>query len=244
MRRWPKAALLSLAALLVPSPVLAYRPFDGTDAAVAEPGQVEAELGPVEYLRQGSERSLIAPAATINYAFAPRWEAVLESAAVHGLSAGSRRSSLVGNGAFLKTVLREGSLQDQPGPSLATEFGLLLPGVNSEPGTGGRIAGILSQQWRSLTVHLNAAASITREQHGDLFLDLIVEGPHDWPVRPVAEVFREREFGGTGTNSALVGAIWQLSETLSFDAALRGARSGGHSQGELRAGLTVAFPLP
>ena len=29
----------------------AYRPFDGTDAAVAETGEIEIELGPVEYLR-------------------------------------------------------------------------------------------------------------------------------------------------------------------------------------------------
>jgi hypothetical protein len=27
----------------------AYRPFDGTDAAVAEPGQVEIEFAPAEY---------------------------------------------------------------------------------------------------------------------------------------------------------------------------------------------------
>jgi hypothetical protein len=31
--------------------VHAYRPFDGTDAAVAETGEMEIELGPVEYLR-------------------------------------------------------------------------------------------------------------------------------------------------------------------------------------------------
>ena len=39
---------------------LAYRPFDGTDAAVAEPGQVEIELGPAQYLQIGSERTLVA----------------------------------------------------------------------------------------------------------------------------------------------------------------------------------------
>jgi hypothetical protein len=38
----------------------AYRPFDGTDATVAETGEVEIELGPVEYLRDGaSARSLL-----------------------------------------------------------------------------------------------------------------------------------------------------------------------------------------
>ena len=35
----------------------AYRPFDGTDAAVADTGEVEIELGPVEYLREEAERT-------------------------------------------------------------------------------------------------------------------------------------------------------------------------------------------
>jgi hypothetical protein len=49
----------------------AYRPFDGADAAVAAPGVVEFELGPVEYLRQGSERALFAPNVRLNYGFVP-----------------------------------------------------------------------------------------------------------------------------------------------------------------------------
>ena len=53
----------------------AYRPFDGTDAAVAETGEVEIELGPVEYLREGAERTLLAPNVRINYGFIPGWEA-------------------------------------------------------------------------------------------------------------------------------------------------------------------------
>src|SRR5438067_13836162 len=36
----------------------AYRPFDGTDAAVAETGEGEIELGPVEYLREGSDAQI------------------------------------------------------------------------------------------------------------------------------------------------------------------------------------------
>jgi hypothetical protein len=90
----------------------AYRPFDGTDAAVVEPGEFEVELGPAEYVRQGNERSLVAPAVTLNYGFADRWEFVLEGQTVHGLSSASRRTSLVGNAARLKGVLREGSLQE------------------------------------------------------------------------------------------------------------------------------------
>ena len=114
----------------------AYRPFDGTDAAVAETGELEIEFGALEYLREAAERALFAPNLRINYGFMPGWEAVLEGEVAHGFTAGIPGTSVVGNGAFLKGVLREGSLQEKPGPSVATEFGVLLPGVNDEHGTG------------------------------------------------------------------------------------------------------------
>jgi hypothetical protein len=85
----------------------AYRPFDGTDAAVADLGGMAIELGPVE----GVERALFAPNARINYGFTPGWEAVLEGIIVHRLTATLPGTSLVENGVFLKGVLREGALR-------------------------------------------------------------------------------------------------------------------------------------
>ena len=102
--------LWALSAIGWPSGAFAYRPFDGTDAAVADPGEVEVELGPLGYLREGSERTLIAPALTLNYGITQGWEAVVEGQGNQGLSTGNRRSSLVDNGVLLKGVLREGSL--------------------------------------------------------------------------------------------------------------------------------------
>ena len=96
--------------------VEAYRPFDGTDAAVAEMGEIEIELGPVEYLREGAERMLLAPDLRINYGFIPGWEMALEGKLTHGLTAGVSGTSLVESQALLKGVLREGTLQEKPGP--------------------------------------------------------------------------------------------------------------------------------
>jgi hypothetical protein len=224
---------------------LAYRPFDGTDAAIAEPGQVEVELGPAQYLQTGSERTLVAPTVVLNYGLSERWELVLQSEAVHSLMEDSSRSSLVGNGLFLKAVLREGSLQGKPGPSIATEFGFLLPDINVDPnsGTGGSLAGIVSQQWPWMTVHFNAAVAITRQQTADAFVGVIVEGPHAWPLRPVAEVFYERDFGGVTTTSALVGAIWQVRDNIAFDIGLRGAQVNDQPLREVRFGVTFGFPV-
>src|SRR6516225_341847 len=143
--------------------VEAYRPFDGTDAAVAETGEIETELGPVEYLRAGAERSLFAPDLRINYGFILGWEAALEGKLTHGLTAGVLGTSLVESQALLKGVLREGSLQEKPGPSIATEFGVLLPGINDQHGTGAVLNGIVSQRWERGTVQLNMQIELTRQ---------------------------------------------------------------------------------
>ena len=60
------------------SGALAYRPFDGTDAAVAAPGEMEIELQPAGPLRDHEGTSLIAPHMVINYGFSEGWEAVFE----------------------------------------------------------------------------------------------------------------------------------------------------------------------
>ena len=208
-----------------------------------EPDKVEVELGPTEYIRQGAERLLVAPDLRLNYGVAEGWEAVIEGRTAHGLSTTVRRTSQVENGLFLKGVLRQGVLQDQPGASIATEFGLLLPGINDQPGVGGSIAAIVSQRWDPITVHLNAAAAVNREQHGDVFFSAIVEGPHDWSVRPVAEIAYDREFGRTDIKSALIGAIWEVHDDLAVDVGLRGGRVGDHTLAEIRAGLTFSFAV-
>jgi hypothetical protein len=224
------------------APALAYRPFDGTDAAVAAPGEVEIELQPAGRLRDQTGTSLIAPATVFNYGFSEGWEAVLEGQCQTPLSP-SGPTSLTAAGAFLKHVLQPGSLQDKTGPSVATEFGVLLPDSTGSSGVGASLAGIVSQRWDWGTIHLNAETALTRDHHADLFLGAIIEGPSKWSVRPVAEFFVEQAFGQFDTVSALVGLIWQAREDLSFDVGLRHALTNGRPVNEVRAGLTFSFPL-
>jgi hypothetical protein len=138
-------------------------------------------------------------------------------------------------------VLRPGSLQDQTGPSIATEFGVLLPEINGVHGVGASMAGIVSQRWDWGTVHLNVAASLTREHNGDVFTSMIVEGPSKWAIRPVAEVFYEDEANRGRTISGLLGLIWQVRDTLSFDVAVRHALTNGRPVDEIRIGTTFGF---
>ena len=193
-------------------------------------------------MREEGATTLIAPATVINYGLSEGWEAVLQGQGQTPLSP-SGPTSLTSAGAFLKHVLQPGSLQDKSGPSVATEFGVLLPDSTGNSGVGASLAGIVSQRWDWGTVHLNAAMALTREHHGDVFLGGIIEGPSKWAVRPVAEVFYENEFGKAETISGLVGLIWKVSNDLSFDVGLRHALTNGHPVNEIRAGLTFGFPL-
>jgi len=233
-------ALLVLVCLV--QPAWAYRPFEGTDAAVADLGELEVELQPAGAMKQGAAKTFVAPDWVVNLGFAEGWEAVVQGQGRFPLGQSDERASFAGAGVFLKHVLREGSLQDKTGPSIATEFGALLPGIDADAGVGASVAGIVSQRFEWGAIHLNAQAELTRDQHADAFFGAIIEGPSTWKVRPVAEVFYENEFGTAQTVSALVGAIWQVNEKLSFDIGLRHALVGGQSASEIRAGLTFAIP--
>jgi len=235
--------LLACAAATAASrPAVAYRPFDFTDAAVADVNELEIELGPAQFRRSQDERTLIAPVYVVNYGFAKNWELVLDGRGEHPLApADDTRSRLVGNALSLKGVLREGALQDKPGPSVATEFGVLLPGINDEQGFGASWLWVVSQRWSWGTVHLNAEAELTREHTADFAIGAIIEGPFDWKVRPVAEVRYEREIGVAETVSGLVGAIWKVRDNLALDVGVREAWVNQRPQTELRAGLTFAF---
>src|SRR5262249_39091722 len=179
--RW----LIIISVIGWPGSSLAYRPFDSTDAAVADVGELEIEMGPVEFRRSNAERTVIAPDYVFNYGFVKGWELVLEGRGEHPLPpADDTRSRLVGNGLFLKGVLREGVLQDKTGPSVATEFGVLLPGINDEHGVGASLLGIVSQRGEWGTVHFDAGAALTRDQHAHLYVGPVTERTTTWKQRP------------------------------------------------------------
>lgn len=62
------------------SQAYAYRPFDGTDAAVADPGEAEVELQPAGAQWSRGQNLLTAPQVVFNYGFLENREAVLATA--------------------------------------------------------------------------------------------------------------------------------------------------------------------
>ncbi len=231
---------VALAVCLDARPASAYRPFDGTDAGVAGLNEIEVELQPFGWQRTGSQSALVAPFVVINYGFAERWEVVLQTEMLSPITGGGE-PSIAATGAFLKYVIQPGVLQGQSGVSIATEFGPLLPGINTEPGVGFSWAGIVSQRWDWGTAHFNVETNLTRDHQAEAFLDVILEGPSTWTVRPVLETFYDKVWTQSESRSLLVGAIWQVEHDLALDAAFRYAMVNGRPVNEIRAGLTFAF---
>ncbi len=244
--RLRNARFVAAGLLFVPARAEAYRPFDGTDADVAEVGVFELELGPVQYYRLGSQNYLVAPELVLNLGIFDGTELVIDAeqfVALGPLESDVSRVSLLGDDVLVKHVFREGALQDKTGISLAAEGGVLTPEVNGSAGFGASLDVIVSYQWSWGTVHWNEWFQFTRDHDADLFSGVILEGPHDWTVRPVAEFFYDKDFSVDQTASALVGAIWTVSDALAFDVALRGAREGSDYAVEGKLGLTWAIPL-
>lgn len=234
----------ALATLLLASHAWAYRPFDGTDAAVAEEGVFELEAG-VGRTHIGDVDRLALPSMVFNYGLPRDTEIVLEGQVERelGSTADGPRDSLVDTDVSMKHVFVKGSLQDGTGPSVATECAVLLPEVHGSSGTGAECAAIVSNKWDALALHLNLGLGRTREHQTARTVSLIAEGPEKWSVRPVAELLAERDTGGGRLNSVLVGAIWQHGEDLAFDLGVRDARTGDSRFDEVRVGLTWSFAV-
>ena len=223
-------------------PAAAYRPFDQTDADVAAEHEIEIELGPVGIMRDDDGTTFI-PGFIFNYGFVAGFELVLDAHAAFlwgGRDVAARRRQHQ-TGLSIKHVLRVGSLQGETGPSIAAEVGALLPTIPVAGDAGGALTVIVSQRWRHLTVHVNAEGDVTRAGGLAFIVGTIVEGPHEWTVRPVVELLTAHETDHTATYSTLVGAIWRASEVISPDLAVRAATEAGEPVYELRAGLTWSY---
>jgi len=237
-------AISAVVALVTAAPTaLAYRPFDGTDADVAGLGDFELELGPVHWYSQGDSHYLLAPATVLNLGFLPRWELVIDFQNSVGIDPppGEARDRLLDTDILTKTILLEGSLQGKgSGPSIAAEFGPLLPEVNGDESFGASLDVITSQRWSWMTIHLNSWLELSRgELKPDWFEGAIIEGDIDADVRPVSEWYVSYDFGAQQTTvSGLVGGIWKASESLDLDVGLREASVGGERATEVRLGIT------
>jgi len=234
--RWPLAVLV---------------PFFSTDAAVANAGEVEVELGYAAFRQNGNGTTIVAPALIANLGVARALELVGEFKLVNDLDGGDREPMRFEDSAIsLKWVAREGVLQERgPAPSLAVEMSVLLPTLRGEDRPGGELVGIASARALGWTYHLNGGPLV--EPGGDdlgAVWGVILEHGLTDSLRAVAEVNGESVRGSAANNSALVGAIWVVAapaplHELSFDVGVRHGISRAANEWGGTAGLTFAFPV-
>jgi hypothetical protein len=230
--------------VLWPSIGLAYRPFDQTDADVAAPKEFELELGPLNFQHAPGSNAWV-PGYVLNLGLVRDLELVLEGDSLvrlGSLSPGTSRSQF-DNALLLKLVVREGSLQDALGPSVALEAGVLFPSIPHGGDLGASLAAIVSQRWDAATLHLNLLVERTRMGAFDVVGGAILEGPFRWALRPVGELYVDQSTTGTTLTSFLLGGIWRVSEAISLDAAFRVEPHAGGAVLEARLGFTWAFSV-
>ena len=228
--------------MFVPACAWAYRPFVSTDAAVADPNEVEIELGYFNLDRVHHENTISTPHMVLNYGIAKNVELVGEFTLQV-----SPDVELTDPAVSVKTVLKEGVLQEKPGLSVAVEAGPLLPStLPHQRGVGFEAIGVVSGKLEPVTVHVNGGGGLDRDdRHGFGVWGVIGEVPIHRKLRFVGEVNGESIQGERLNASALLGLIWQpTSKNLFLDAGIRHGITHAAPDWQFTLGLTFGFSLP
>ena len=215
---------------MLPTAAWAYRPFVSTDAAVADPREVEIELGYFNLAHTGGANTITTPGVVLNYGVVKNLELVGEFRLDVSPAVDVTDPAL-----SLKGVLREGVLQDKQGLSVAIEGGLLLPStVTGERRVGFETVGIVSGKLTPVVVHVNGGGGVDRS--GRLF--------GVWGVIGDVPVPEKSAEGLPPNNSVLIGVIWQpTSRNLFLDAGVRRGLSSAAPDWQFTVGLTFGFSL-
>ena len=226
-----------------PSSAWGYRPFASTDAAVADPKEMEIEVGYFTLERAKGRNTFIVPKVVLNYGIVRNLEIVGEFEVEKPQD---EELQLVDPGLFLKAVLKEGVLQEKTGVGFAVEVGPLLPSTaQGEKKLGFEGIGIVSGRLPPFTYHVNFGGGIDRAETNPFAIwGVIVELPVLPNLRLVGEANGESVKGKLPNNSGLLGFIWQLpSSKVLIDVGIRRGISSGAPDWQFTMGLTYSFPV-
>src|SRR5262245_66669007 len=108
--RWVASRMIVLTILMPTSAAMAYRPFVSTDAAVADPGYVELEVGCIGFREDHGESTIVAPTHVANVGVYRDFELVAETKATRDLASNGDPWRAEDTALSLKWIAREGIL--------------------------------------------------------------------------------------------------------------------------------------
>jgi hypothetical protein len=201
-------------------------------------------MGPVDWIGAGGD-DLLAPTAVVNLGVAHDWElSVYAQPSWLIADDADRHFALLDDGLVLKRILRDGCLQDAPGPSVAVEVAALFPSTEPFDRFGARVTPVVSQNWKGFTAHLSTSLFWTRLDQPAIAGALIVEGPEIAAhLRPALEATTGWESGLGQGWSGLAALIWSPRDDLDLDLGFRLGRRLGTNARELRVGFTWRFQV-
>jgi hypothetical protein len=227
---------------ILPLTALAYRPFESTDAAVADKGVSEVEFGLVRFEHRSGQNTVSSPNLRYNFGFATNWEVSVEGALQVFDSASNRGFDVLRPQLNLKGVLIYGPLQEgHSSVSLAAEVSALLP--ETVPDSGFGLEGVLIASFRTgnFTWHLNGGGGLQRGSSDSFGLwGIIVERPISKSFRLAAEFNGEFGHGLSAEHSVLAGALWDFHK-ITFDAGVRFGLTKSAPDIAFTTGLTLRF---
>ena len=225
--------------------------MDANDARTLDSGALELELQPIGYyqvLSEEHEHHLVSPSLMLYLGLAPGLDFIFLSRGffltddLPEMSYRTWESTVA-----FRFLLLPGrySTEGGEGPSIVTQVGVMIPnlnGVGEYPGA--QVGLLLAQQWDAGTLHANAWLTYTTWRSTDVFLAAAMEGPPDWDVRPLVEVWFDYDTTYGGLLSGLVGLYLDATEHLTFEVGARIAAWEEYSELEVRASMWIELPGP
>jgi len=154
---------------------------------------------------------------------------------------------IVNAGLSLKTILKEGILQNKDSIGFAVEVETLLPSTASEERKFGfEGIAIVSGQLFPVTYHVNFGGGVDRAETNPFAVwGIIVELPVLANFRLVGEFSGEHSGQRLPDESVLLGFIWELSSApILLDGGIRRGIGQGAPEWQFTTGLTWTFSLP
>lgn len=240
---------LGLASVLaVPAPARAYL-MDANDARTLDPGTLELELQPIGYfqvLGEEEEHHLVAPSLMLYLGLAERVDLIFLSRGFATLDdvPPSARYRTWESTIALRWLLVDGrySTEGAEGPSLVLQTGLMLPNVGAQERPGAQLGMLLGQQWDAGTLHANVYATYTSWDSFALFVAVAMEGPPEWPLRPLVEVWYDHDTYYGDLLSGLVGFYADAMDALTLEIGARVGAWAEYAELEIRVSMWMELP--